>query len=104
MTVGNLPRFDIAALKRVAGAAFATVDRMRIWRMMNYSHIIDARPQPRKMLMELRNDNAQLTRYLRGAHEICERNNDVATTSLIEVWIDQTERRTWFLSEIVRDL
>jgi hypothetical protein len=41
-----------------------------------------------------------LTRYFRAAHEICERYNNVATTSLIEVWIDQTERRTWFLAEV----
>lgn len=58
---------------------------------------------PQKMLSELRNDNAQLTGFLRTAHEICARNNDVASTSLIETWIDQTERRTWFLAEIVGD-
>ena len=51
------------------------------------------------MLAELRDDNLQLTRFLRAAHEICARHNDVATTSLIEVWIDQTERRTWFRAE-----
>ena len=56
---------------------------------------------PAKMLLELRADNLQLTRFLRGTHEICERHNDVATASLIENWIDETERRTWFLSEIV---
>jgi starvation-inducible DNA-binding protein len=51
------------------------------------------------MLGELYFDNRQLTGYLRTAHEICERHNDVATTSLIEVWIDQSERRSWFLGE-----
>ncbi|MBZ5675044.1 MAG: DNA starvation/stationary phase protection protein [Acidobacteriia bacterium] len=59
---------------------------------------------PEKMLAELRSDNQQLTRFLRSAHEICEELNDVATTSLIEVWIDQTERRTWFLAETARTL
>ena len=59
---------------------------------------------PHKMLSELRDDNSQLTGFLRAAHEICADYNDVATTSLIEVWIDQTERRTWFLSEIVSEL
>jgi starvation-inducible DNA-binding protein len=58
---------------------------------------------PSDMLMELSDDNQHLTRSLRSAHRVCERHGDVATTSLIEVWIDQTERRTWFLSEIVRD-
>ena len=55
----------------------------------------------RDMLVELRDDNLQLTRELRSNHELCEKYNDVATASLIEVWIDETERRTWFLSEIV---
>ena len=54
---------------------------------------------PQKMLSELRDDNSVLTAYLRETHEICARYNDVATTSLIEVWIDETERRTWFLAE-----
>jgi starvation-inducible DNA-binding protein len=56
---------------------------------------------PEDMLVELRADNLALTRNLRSAHELCEKHNDVATASLIENWIDETERRTWFLSEIV---
>ncbi len=57
--------------------------------------------EPLDMLSELRADNLQLTRNLRATHELCDKHNDVATASLIENWIDQTERRTWFLSEIV---
>jgi starvation-inducible DNA-binding protein len=53
------------------------------------------------MLVELRGDNQQLTRELRSTHQLCEQHNDVATASVIENWIDETERRTWFLSEIV---
>ena len=56
---------------------------------------------PEQMLCDLRTDNRELTRFLRQAHEVCDRYNDVATASLIEVWIDETERRTWFLAEIV---
>jgi len=52
------------------------------------------------MLAELAADNQILTRSLRQAHEVCDERNDVATTSLIENWIDQTERRAWFLIEI----
>ena len=59
---------------------------------------------PKNMLAELTADNQHLTRSLRSTHEVCEKYNDVATASLIEVWINDTERRTWFLSEIVRDL
>jgi starvation-inducible DNA-binding protein len=55
------------------------------------------------MLSELRANNQELTRNLRSAHELCEKHNDVATASLIENWIDETERRTWFLSEIVNE-
>lgn len=59
---------------------------------------------PKEMLAQLSADNQALTRYFRSAHETCEKYNDVATASLIEVWIDQAERRTWFLSEIVAGL
>lgn len=59
---------------------------------------------PREMLQELRADNLQLMRFLRATHEVCERHDDLATASLIEGWIDQAERRTWFLSEIVNGL
>lgn len=58
---------------------------------------------PEEMLATLRDDNSQLTRFLRATHEICEKHNDVATASLIEVWIDQTERRIWFLAEAARE-
>ena len=51
------------------------------------------------MLAELREDNIQLAARMREAYALCERFGDVATTSLIETWIDQAERRTWFLFE-----
>jgi len=57
---------------------------------------------PGDMLAELCADNQRLTRFLRSAHELCDRHKDIATASLIEVWVDQTERRTWFLAEIAR--
>lgn len=56
------------------------------------------------MLEELRMDNQALVRYLRTAHQICEQNHDVATNSLVEPWIDETERRIWFLSQSVLEL
>jgi starvation-inducible DNA-binding protein len=64
----------------------------------------DERVAPKEMLEELKADNLALTRYFRSAHETCDKYDDVATASLIEVWIDQTERRTWFLSEILQGL
>lgn len=54
-----------------------------------------------EMLADLSADNRELTRFLRHTHKLCERYEDVATASLIEVWIDEAERRTWFLAEVV---
>jgi starvation-inducible DNA-binding protein len=51
------------------------------------------------MLAELEQDNRQLVHNMRAAHEVCDKYKDVATTSLIENWIDQAERRAWFLFE-----
>lgn len=59
----------------------------------------DAFVAPQAMLAELAADNQRLTRYLRSTHEVCDEHGDVATASLIENWIDETERRTWFLFE-----
>jgi starvation-inducible DNA-binding protein len=59
---------------------------------------------PKEMLAELCGDNQQLTRFLRATHEVCDKHGDVASASLIENWINETERRTWFLSEILSDL
>jgi starvation-inducible DNA-binding protein len=59
---------------------------------------------PEDMLADLSADNQRLTRSLRSTHQICERHNDVATASLIENWIDETERRTWFLFETIQSL
>jgi starvation-inducible DNA-binding protein len=58
--------------------------------------------EPLDMLAELREDNKNLAASLREAHNVCEEHRDVATASLIEVWIDETERRTWFLFEASR--
>ncbi|MBX4863094.1 DNA starvation/stationary phase protection protein [Rhizobium sophorae] len=57
---------------------------------------------PEDMLSELREDNVQLVSLLREVHDLCDEHNDVATASLIENWIDEGERRTWFLFETTR--
>ena len=58
--------------------------------------------EPLAMLAELREDNKTLAARLRDAHDVCDKHRDIATASLIEVWIDETERRTWFLFEASR--
>jgi starvation-inducible DNA-binding protein len=57
---------------------------------------------PKDMLAELREDNKELTARMRETHDVCDEHGDVASTSLLENWIDEAERRTWFLFETTR--
>jgi starvation-inducible DNA-binding protein len=57
---------------------------------------------PNDMLAELRDDNKQLTAAMRETHTLCDEHEDVASASLLENWIDEAERRTWFLFEATR--
>jgi starvation-inducible DNA-binding protein len=57
---------------------------------------------PDDMLAELRDDNQRLVAAMREAHDTCDEHNDVATASILEVYIDETERRIWFLYEATR--
>jgi starvation-inducible DNA-binding protein len=57
---------------------------------------------PQDMLAELRDDNKELTQRMRETHDLCDEYGDVATASLLETWIDEAERRTWFLFESTR--
>jgi starvation-inducible DNA-binding protein len=92
---------DIAERARKIGAAtlrsIGDIARHQRLRDSDQKHV-----EPEEMLKELTSDNLQFTGFLRQSHKVCERHSDVASTSLIEVWIDQAERRTWFLAETVR--
>ncbi|MFZ5779639.1 MAG: Dps family protein [Pseudomonadota bacterium] len=57
---------------------------------------------PTTMLAELRDDNRELVAYMRQVHNLCDEHGDIATASLVETWIDEAERRTWFLFEATR--
>src|SRR5262249_7461888 len=57
---------------------------------------------PRDMLAELREDNKELLKHMRILHEVCDEHGDIATASLIENWVDETEQRVWFLFETGR--
>ena len=57
---------------------------------------------PKDMLAELRDDSKQLTARMRETHDLCDEHGDVASASLLENWIDEAERRTWFLFETTR--
>ena len=87
--------------RKIGGASLRSIaDIARHQRLKDNDH---EAVTPAQMMAELRDDNARLTSFLRAAHEICARNHDVATTSLIETWIDESERRSWFLAEVTRE-
>jgi starvation-inducible DNA-binding protein len=87
-------------IRKIGGLTIKSVGQIsRIQRVLdNDADYVD----PPDMIAELADDNKTLAARLREAHNVCDEHRDVATTSLIEVWIDETERRTWFLSEIKR--
>lgn len=58
---------------------------------------------PSDMLAELREDNASLVTRMREAHNVCAEHGDIGTASMIEVWVDEGERRAWFLFECGRE-
>jgi starvation-inducible DNA-binding protein len=58
---------------------------------------------PQDMLAELRDDNKDVVSRMREVHDLCDEHGDVATASLLENWMDETERRVWFLFEATRE-
>lgn len=63
----------------------------------------DAFVQPKEMLRRLMDDNKNLAASLRSAHKVCDEHNDIATASILETYVDETERRVWFLFETLSD-
>jgi starvation-inducible DNA-binding protein len=59
--------------------------------------------EPQDMFAELREDNQRLVSIMRQVHNTCDEYSEMATASLLEVWIDESERRTWFLFKMTRD-
>ena len=86
--------------RKIGGATLRSIgDIARRQRILdNDADYVD----PKDMLAELRDDNKSLTTAMREVHNVCDEYGDVATASLLEVWIDETERRTWFLFEATR--
>src|SRR6266702_3977433 len=87
-------------IRKIGGFALKSIGHIsRTQRMLdNDAEYVE----PLDMLAELAEDNRTLAARLREAHNVCDEHRDVATASLIEVWIDETERRTWFLFETSR--
>ncbi len=86
--------------RKIGGVALRSIGQIvRQQRILdNDAEYVD----PPDMLAELRDDNKQLVSIMREVHDVCDTYGDVATASLLENWIDETERRTWFLFESSR--
>jgi starvation-inducible DNA-binding protein len=84
-------------LRKIGGATIKSIGQIsRLQRVLdNDADYVE----PEDMLAELCEDNKTLAARLREAHNVCDEHRDIATASLIETWIDETERRTWFLFE-----
>lgn len=87
-------------VRKIGGTTLRSIGQ--IARMQRVSDNDAEYVEPEDMLAELREDSKTLAARLREAHGVCEGHEDIATASLIEVWIDETERRTWFLFEASR--
>ena len=87
-------------VRKIGGATLRSIGHIaRVQRILdNDAEFVDAQD----MLAELRDDNRRLTSAMRQVHNTCDEHHDVATASLLEVWIDETERRSWFLYEATR--
>src|SRR6202521_983302 len=87
-------------VRKLGGTTLRSIGHIaRLQRVLdNHAHYV----APSDMVAELRKDNKALAARLREAHNVCDEHHDIATASLIEVWIDETERRTWFLFEASR--
>ena len=87
-------------IRKVGGSALRSIGHIsKIQRVLDNDATY---VEPMYMLGELRDDNKMLATRLREAHEVCGEHHDIVSASLIEVWIDETERRTWFLFEATR--
>jgi len=92
---------DIAErARKIGGATLRSIGQVnRLQRVLdNDAEFVT----PQDMLAELRGDNMQLAASMRETHSLCDEQGDVATASLLENWIDETERRVWFLFEATR--
>jgi starvation-inducible DNA-binding protein len=87
-------------IRKVGGTTLRSISHITSLQRIKDNN--DAYVPPAAMLAELRDDNKTLGSHLREVHEVCDEQRDIASASLIENWIDETERRTWFLFEASR--
>jgi starvation-inducible DNA-binding protein len=87
-------------VRKLGGTTLRSIGQIHRWQRVKDNDADYVTPGD--MLAELRDDNQALVARMREAHVVCEEHRDVATASLIEVWIDEAERRVWFLYETGR--
>ena len=87
-------------IRKVGGTTLRSISHISSLQTIKDNN--EAYVTPAAMLAELRDDNKALGGRLRDVHEVCDEQRDIASASLIENWIDETERRTWFLFEASR--
>jgi starvation-inducible DNA-binding protein len=87
-------------VRKIGGATLKSIGQVA--RLKTIKDNDEAYVPPREMLRELMDDNKHVAAAMRKAHEVCDEAGDVASASLLEVFIDETERRTWFLFEASR--
>ena len=87
---------DAATVRRIAHLARIKVEDGEI------DHLAGEINSILGFVEQLKEDNLKLTQIMREVHDTCDEHGDVATASLLENWIDESERRTWFLFETTR--
>jgi starvation-inducible DNA-binding protein len=91
---------DIAErIRKLGGAALRSIGDIARHQRLQDNDVASLSPEA--MLTDLLENNQELIKYMRVTHDLCGQYNDTATASLIENWLDETERRAWFLYEIV---
>jgi starvation-inducible DNA-binding protein len=88
-------------VRKLGGLTIRSIDHIKNLQRLHDDN--DASVKPEEMLKRAMDDNIKLASFMRAAHKICDDNHDVATASLLEVYIDETERRIWFLFETLSD-
>ena len=86
-------------VRKLGGTTVRSINH--IGRLQNVKDSDEEFLEPEKMLQQLMNDNKKYAAHMRAAHKVCEDHHDIATCSLLEVFIDEAERRVWFLFETI---
>ena len=88
-------------IRKLGGTTIRSIEHIN--RLQRIKDDNDAFVAPKEMIRRLMDDNKDYAGHIRAAHKVCDENHDIATASLLEVFVDETERRIWFLYETQAD-